>query len=86
MKSVIRRSLMSRRRSSENPLHLFPNSRIVVTMSGLLLGSLVASLTMAEVTPLTKEPISREAMAMHVQAKRSVAKTTTTLEPAAKAT
>ncbi len=84
MKSVIRRSLMSRRRSSESttPLHLFANSRIVVTMSGLLLGSLVASLTMAEVTPLPKEPISREAMAMHVQAKRSFAKPATTLEPA----
>ena len=42
MKSVIRRSSMSRRRPNESttPLHLFANSRLVVTMSGLLLGEL----------------------------------------------
>ena len=37
---------------------------------------------MAEVAPLTRAPLSPEAMAMHVQAKRPVAKPATTLEPA----
>src|SRR5579871_5505785 len=85
MKSVIRSPLMSKTRPTESwtRLNAFANGRVAVTLSGLFLGGLVASLAMAEVAPLTREPLSPEAMAMHVQAKRPVAKPATTLEPAA---
>ena len=85
MKSVIRSPLISKARPTESltRLNVFANSRVAVTLSSLFLGSLVASLAMADVAPLTREPLSPEVMAMHVQAKRSVAKPATTLEPAA---
>jgi hypothetical protein len=85
MKSVIRNPLMSKPRPTESlaRLNIFANGRVAVTLSGLFLGTLVASLTMADVVPLTRAPLSPEVMAMHVQAKRSVAKPATTLEPAA---
>ncbi len=85
MKSVIRSPLMSKTRPKESStrLNVFANGRVAVTLSSLFLGSLVASLAMAEVAPLTRAPLSPEAMAMHVQAKRPVAKPATTLEPAA---
>jgi hypothetical protein len=84
MKSVIRSPLISKARPTENRtrLNIFANSRVAGTLSSLFLGSLVASLAMAEVVPLTREPLSPEAMAIHVQAKRPVAKPATTLEPA----
>jgi hypothetical protein len=53
MKSVIRSPLMSRTKVSESwtrPIS-FANGRVIVTLSSLFLGSLVASLTIAEVTP-----------------------------------
>jgi hypothetical protein len=85
MKSVIRSPLMSKTRPAEGLIrpNVFANGRVAVTLSSLFLGSLVASLAMADVAPLTRAPLSPEAMAMHVQAKRSVAKPATTLEPAA---
>jgi len=85
MNSVIRSPLMSKTRPTESwtRLNVFANGRVAVTLSSLFLGSLVASLAMADVAPLTREPLSPEAMAMHVQAKRPVAKPATTLEPAA---
>jgi hypothetical protein len=84
MRAIIRRSLMSGRRASASTtrLHFFTNSRTLVTLSSLILGSLVAPLAMAQVTPLAKEPISPEAMAMHLRAKRPVAGPAATLEPA----
>jgi hypothetical protein len=84
MKSVIRSPLISKTRPTESltRLNIFSNGRVAATLSSLFLGSLVASLAMAEVAPLTREPLSPEAMAMHIQAKRSVAKPATTLEPA----
>jgi hypothetical protein len=60
----------------------FASSRIVVTLSSALLGSVGAPLAMAQSTLSEKAPISPEAMAMHVQAKRAVARPATTLEPA----
>ena len=84
MKSVVRSPLISKTRPTESltRLNVFANGRVAVTLSSLILGSLIASLAMAEVAPLTREPLSPEAMAMHVQAKRSVATPATTLEPA----
>jgi len=84
MKSLIRSPLISSTRPTESStrLNVFASGRVAVTLSSLFLGSLVASLAMAEVAPLTREPLSPEAMAMHIQAKRSVAKPATTLEPA----
>ena len=84
MKSIIRSPLMSRTKASESwtQPNSFTNGRLIATLCSLFLGSLVASLAMAEVAPLTKEPISAEAMARHVQAKRAVASPATTLEPA----
>src|SRR5882724_7914998 len=84
MKSVIRSPLISKTRPTESltRLNIFANGRVAATLSSLFLGSLVASLAMAEVSPLTREPLSPEAMAIHVQAKRPVAKPATTLEPA----
>jgi hypothetical protein len=85
MKSLIRSPLMSKTRPTESVTrpNVFANGRVAVTLSSLFLGSLVASLAMADVAPSAREPLSPEAMAMHVQAKRSVAKPATTLEPAA---
>src|ERR1700722_11982691 len=56
--------------------------RIAVMLGGVLLGGLAGTLAMAQGTLSTKAPISPEAMAMHVQAKRAVAQPVTTLEPA----
>jgi hypothetical protein len=84
MKSVIRRFLMSGRPANQ-PMpwrEFFASSRIVVTLSSALLGSVGAPLAMAQGTLSVKAPISPEAMAMHVQAKRAVARPATTLEPA----
>jgi hypothetical protein len=84
MKSVIRRFLMSGRPANQ-PMprrEFFTSSRIVVTLSSALLGSVGAPLAMAQGTPSVKAPISPEAMAMHVHAKRAVAAPATTLEPA----
>jgi hypothetical protein len=72
MKSVIRRFLMSGRPANQ-PMPwrvFFASSRIVVTLSSALLGSVGAPLAMAQGTLSVKAPISPEAMAMHVQAKR----------------
>ena len=84
MQSLIRSPSISSTRPAESStrLNVFASGRVAVTLSSLFLGSLVASLAMAEVAPLTREPLSPEAMAMHVQAKRLVAKPATTLEPA----
>jgi hypothetical protein len=84
MKSLIRSPLISKTRPPESStrLNVFASGRVAATLSSLFLGSLVASLAMAEVAPLTKAPISPEAMAIHVQAKRPVAQPVTTLEPA----
>jgi hypothetical protein len=60
----------------------FASSRIVVTLSSALLGSVGAPLAMAQSTLSEKAPISPEVMAMHVQVKRAVARPATTLEPA----
>ena len=84
MKSVIRRFLMSGRPANQ-PMpwrEFFASSRIVVTLSSALLSSVGAPLAMAQGTLSVKAPISPEAMAMHVQAKRAVARPATTLEPA----
>ena len=85
MKSIIRSPLMSRTKESESWTrpHSFTNGRVIATLSSLFLGSLVASLAMAEAAPSTKGPITAEAMAMHLQAKRTVAQPVTTLAPAA---
>src|ERR1700730_8114731 len=85
MKSVILSPLLSKTRPTESwtRLNVFANGRVAVTLSSLFLGSLVASLAMADAAPLTRAPLSPEAMAMHVQAKRPAAKPATTLEPAA---
>src|SRR3984893_10970914 len=84
MKSVILSPLLSKTRPTESwtRLNVFANGRVAVTLSSLFLGSLVASLAMADAAPLTRAPLYPEAMAMHVQAKRSVAEPATTLEPA----
>src|ERR1700722_5286884 len=84
MKSIIRSPLISKTRPSESftRLNVFANARVAVTLSSLFFGSLVGSLAMAEVAPLTREPLPSEAMAMHVQLKRAAAKPATTLEPA----
>ena len=60
----------------------FAASRIGVILSGALLGSLGSSLALAQDNLPTKEPMSPEAMAMHAQAKRPVARPVTSLEPA----
>jgi hypothetical protein len=85
MKSVIRSPLMSGRPANQ-PMpwrEFFASSRIVVTLSSALLGSVGAPLAMAQGTLSAKAPLSPEAMAIHVQAKRPVAKPATTLELAA---
>jgi hypothetical protein len=84
MKSVIRSPLMSGRPANQ-PMpwrEFFASSRIVVTLSSALLGSVGTPLVMAQGTPSVKAPISPEAMALHVQAKRTAAAPATTLEPA----
>jgi hypothetical protein len=84
MKSVIRRFLMSGRPANQTMprREFFASSRIVVTLSSALLGSVGVPLAMAQGTLSEKAPISREAMAMHMHLKRAVAAPATTLEPA----
>ena len=84
MKSVNRGLLLSGRPANQpTPWRdFFASSRIVVTLSSALLGSVGAPLAMAQDALSVKAPISAEAMAMHVQAKRAVARPATTLEPA----
>src|ERR1700674_306439 len=84
MKSVIRRFLMSGRPANQ-PMprrEFFASSRIIVTLSSALLGSVGVPLAMAQGTLSVKAPISPEAMAMHMQLKRAVAAPATTLEAA----
>jgi hypothetical protein len=75
MKSIVCRHLVSQK------LKKASTARLAV-LSSLMLGSLGAPLAMGQVTALAKEPISSEAMTRHAQAKRPVARPTTTLEPA----
>jgi hypothetical protein len=51
-------------------------------LGGLILGGFAGTLAIAQGTLSAKAPISPEAMAIHVQAKRPVAQPVTTLEPA----
>ena len=56
--------------------------RITLMLGGLILGGFAGTLAIAQGTLSAKAPISPEAMAIHVQAKRHVAQPVTTLEPA----
>jgi hypothetical protein len=56
--------------------------RITLMLGGLILGGFAGTLAIAQGTLSAKVPISPEAMAIHVQAKRPVAQPVTTLEPA----
>jgi hypothetical protein len=75
MKSIVCRHLVSQKLKKASTAQL-------AVLSSLMLGNLGAPLAMGQVTAPAKEPISSEAMTMHVQAKRPVARPTTTLEPA----
>ena len=55
--------------------------RTVVTLSGLLLGSVVAPLAMAQVTTLREAPLSPETRALVLRAKRATVKELPQLEP-----
>ena len=79
---AISRSFTSGRMANESTarLHFFTNSRTLVT---LLLSSVVSPFAMAQVTPAAKVQISPEAMAMHLRAKRTVAKPDVAPRPAA---
>jgi hypothetical protein len=85
MVGVICRSLTSRTSPSENTTQLdfFASSRTILTLSSLLLGSVISPLAMAQVTSLAKAPISPEAMATHLRAKRPVATPAVTRESVA---
>ena len=87
MRSVIRRSLlsMSGRKAidSTTRLQFFPNSLIVGTFSSLFLGSLITPFAIAQVTQSAKAPISSEAMAMNLRAKRPAVAQAASLEPSA---
>src|SRR5260370_12405462 len=84
MKSIVRRSLTSGRPTNHPSPRWdsFATGRIVVMLSGVLLSSFGIPPARAQGTVSAKAPVSPEAMAMHVQAKRPVARSATTLEPA----
>ena len=83
MKATFCRSLTLGRGASESNtrLHLLSNGLTIATLSGLFLTHLANPLAMAQATPSAKAPISSASMAMHLNAKRSVATTTATVDP-----
>jgi hypothetical protein len=84
MRTAVRKSVMSGRSTSESTtrLRFLANRRTTITLGSLFLGILLTPLAGAQVTPSAKKPISAEAMAVHLTAKRPVAAPTTTPTPA----
>jgi hypothetical protein len=84
MKSFVRRNPKCIRPEPETLQRggIHAAGRITVMLGGLILGGFAGTLAIAQGTLSAKAPISPEAMAIHVQAKRPVAQPVTTLEPA----
>jgi hypothetical protein len=85
MRTAVRKSVMSGRSTSESTtrLRFLANRRTTITLGSLFLGILLTPLAGAQVTPSATKPISAEAMAVHLTAKRPVAASATTPTPAA---